>query len=124
MSPDEVVRRYLDDVDVPGDWDKLGIVPEELENVAITYVRRYRNACVSLLECCNRFGQLVLIVIHCRTNYARPVKLPARDGGSSAVRSVISYFNKDTDNVQSIVPHCGLEQALYVDNAVTSAGLP
>lgn len=66
LSPDEVVRRYLDDVDVPGDWDKLGIVPEELENVAITYVRRYRNA----------------------TNYARPVKLPARDGGSSAYHTV------------------------------------
>jgi len=56
LSPDEVERRYLDDSDVSGDWEALGVVPEELENVAITYVRRYRNAYVltsppSLLTC-------------------------------------------------------------------------
>jgi len=61
LSPDEVERRYIDESDVIGDWEALGVVPEELENVAITYVRRYRNA----------------------TNYARPVKLPTREGGSS-----------------------------------------
>jgi len=61
LSPDEVERRYLNDKEIEGDWAKLAITPEELENVAITYVRRYRNA----------------------TNYARPVKVPTRGGGSS-----------------------------------------
>jgi NADH dehydrogenase (ubiquinone) 1 alpha subcomplex subunit 9 len=46
LSPDEVERRYLNDSDVNGDWEALGVVPEELENVAITYVRRFRNAYV------------------------------------------------------------------------------
>ncbi|KAH9948833.1 NADH dehydrogenase [Amylocystis lapponica] len=49
LSPDEVRRRYIDDVNVPGDWDKLGVVPDEIEQHAIAYVRRYRSACVSLL---------------------------------------------------------------------------
>jgi len=57
LSPDEVERRFLDDVKVGrGDWDSVGVSPEHLENVAITYLRRYRSA----------------------TNYARPVKLPAK----------------------------------------------
>lgn len=61
ISPDEVTRRYLDDVGAGaengeekdlGDWDKVGVVPDEMENHAITYLRRYRSACVnsSLLE--------------------------------------------------------------------------
>ncbi|KAH7921907.1 39kDa subunit of Ndufa9, NADH ubiquinone oxidoreductase [Leucogyrophana mollusca] len=56
ISPDEVERRYIDDVDVPGDWDKLGVVPDEIENHAITYLRRYRSA----------------------ENFVRPVVFPAR----------------------------------------------
>lgn len=44
LSPDEVVRRYIDDADVPGDWDKFGITPDEIEEHAITYLRRYRSA--------------------------------------------------------------------------------
>ncbi|KZT09353.1 NADH dehydrogenase [Laetiporus sulphureus 93-53] len=55
ISPDEVLRRYLDDVDVPGDWDKVGVVPDEIEQHAITYLRRYRSA----------------------ENYSRAVQLPA-----------------------------------------------
>ncbi|CEL51784.1 NADH dehydrogenase (ubiquinone) 1 alpha subcomplex 9 [Rhizoctonia solani AG-1 IB] len=55
LSPDEVVRRYIDDSDVPGDWDALGVTPEEVEGHAITYLRRYRSA----------------------ANFARPVQLPA-----------------------------------------------
>jgi NADH dehydrogenase (ubiquinone) 1 alpha subcomplex subunit 9 len=47
ISPDEVERRYLDDVDVPGDWKAVGVVPDEIENHAITYLRRYRSAYVS-----------------------------------------------------------------------------
>ncbi|KAI8978804.1 NADH dehydrogenase [Trametes punicea] len=44
ISPDEVIRRYIDDVDVPGDWDKFGVTPDEIEEHAITYLRRYRSA--------------------------------------------------------------------------------
>jgi hypothetical protein len=52
LSPDEVERRYLDDADLPGDWDTFGVQPTEIEPVAITYLRRYRSAFVShvLLE--------------------------------------------------------------------------
>ena len=46
LSPDEVVRRYLNDVEVPGDWETFGVVPDEIEEHAITYLRRYRSACV------------------------------------------------------------------------------
>ena len=46
LSPDEVERRYIDDADVPGDWAKFGITPDEIEEHAITYLRRYRSACV------------------------------------------------------------------------------
>ncbi|KAH7885357.1 39kDa subunit of Ndufa9, NADH ubiquinone oxidoreductase [Phlebopus sp. FC_14] len=56
ISPDEVERRYLDDANVPGDWDVVGVVPDEIENHAITYLRRYRSD----------------------DNYLRPVIIPAR----------------------------------------------
>ena len=46
LSPDEVERRYIDDADTPGDWAVVGVEPDEIENHAITYVRRYRSACV------------------------------------------------------------------------------
>ena len=51
LSPDEVERRYIDDVDVPGDWDVFGVVPDEIEEHAITYLRRYRSAYVFLILC-------------------------------------------------------------------------
>lgn len=44
LCPDEVVRRYINDSDVVGDWDALGVTPEEIEGHAITYLRRYRSA--------------------------------------------------------------------------------
>lgn len=44
LSPDDVVRRYIDDVDVPGDWAAVGIEPSEIESHAISYLRRYRSA--------------------------------------------------------------------------------
>ena len=47
LSPDEVERRYIDDADTPGDWAAVGVEPDEIENHAITYVRRYRSAYVS-----------------------------------------------------------------------------
>jgi NADH dehydrogenase (ubiquinone) 1 alpha subcomplex subunit 9 len=48
ICPDEVERRYLDDVTVPGDWEAVGVTPDEIENHAITYLRRYRSAYVPL----------------------------------------------------------------------------
>ncbi|KAI0041738.1 39kDa subunit of Ndufa9, NADH ubiquinone oxidoreductase [Auriscalpium vulgare] len=56
LSPDEVVRRYIDEADTPGDWDVVGVEPDEIESHAITYVRRYRSA----------------------VNYVRPIVLPPR----------------------------------------------
>ena len=47
LSPDEVLRRYIDDADVPGDWARFGVAPDEIEEHAITYLRRYRSAYVS-----------------------------------------------------------------------------
>ena len=46
LSPDEVERRYINDVEVPGDWDKVGVAPTEIEENAILYLRRYRTSCV------------------------------------------------------------------------------
>ena len=48
LSPDEVVRRYIDDADVSGDWAAVGVVPSEVESHAITYLRRYRSAYVPI----------------------------------------------------------------------------
>jgi len=56
LTPDEVERRYIDDVEVPGDWDTVGITPDEVEPHAITYLRRYRSA----------------------DNFTRPVVFPSR----------------------------------------------
>lgn len=44
LSPDEVERRFIDDVQDAGDWAAFGIQPEEIEPLAITYLRRYRAA--------------------------------------------------------------------------------
>jgi len=56
LNPDEVERRYIDDSDVAGDWDAVGIIPDEVEAHAITYLRRYRSA----------------------ENFARPIVFPSR----------------------------------------------
>ncbi|PPR05382.1 hypothetical protein CVT24_007996 [Panaeolus cyanescens] len=44
LSPDEITRRYIDDSQVPGDWDLVGVQPTEIEAHALTYLRRYRSA--------------------------------------------------------------------------------
>lgn len=44
LSPDEVERRYIDDSQVQGNWDVVGVTPDDVEPHAITYLRRYRNA--------------------------------------------------------------------------------
>lgn len=50
LSPDDVIRRYIDDADVPGDWAAVGMSePSEIENHAITYLRRYRSAYVTFV---------------------------------------------------------------------------
>ena len=54
LSPDEVTRRFIDDVDVPGDWNTVGVQPTEIEDTAIAYLRRYRSAYV-LIELCYRY---------------------------------------------------------------------
>ncbi|KAF8443078.1 39kDa subunit of Ndufa9, NADH ubiquinone oxidoreductase [Boletus edulis BED1] len=56
ICPDEVERRYVDDVAVAGDWEAVGVVPDEVENHAITYLRRFRSA----------------------DNFQRPVVFPSR----------------------------------------------
>jgi NADH dehydrogenase (ubiquinone) 1 alpha subcomplex subunit 9 len=43
LCPDEVVRRFIDDVDVAGDWDVVGVTPTEIEQHAIKYLRRFRS---------------------------------------------------------------------------------
>ena len=49
VSPDEIERRFIDDSDVPGDWDAFGILPDPVENHVLTYVRRFRSAYVTLI---------------------------------------------------------------------------
>jgi len=61
ISPDEVERRYIDDSDVPGDWDAVGIVPTEVEPHALKYLRRYRSA----------------------ENFVRPIVFPSRAGAAA-----------------------------------------
>ncbi|TEB39924.1 NADH dehydrogenase [Coprinellus micaceus] len=65
LSKDEVVRRYINDSQVAGDWATVGVEPSEIEDHAITYLRRYRSA----------------------ANFVRPVSFPARPLVSSSCAS-------------------------------------
>ncbi|KAK0201651.1 hypothetical protein DFS33DRAFT_1385950 [Desarmillaria ectypa] len=56
LSPDEVVRRYIDDAELPSNWDLVRVTPSEIEHHAITYLRRYRSA----------------------DNFTRPIVFPSR----------------------------------------------
>jgi len=38
------VRRHIDDADVSGDWEAVGVDPTEIESHAITYLRHHRTA--------------------------------------------------------------------------------
>jgi NADH dehydrogenase (ubiquinone) 1 alpha subcomplex subunit 9 len=83
LSPDEVERRYIDDADTQGDWALVGVEPDEIENHAITYVRRYRSACVSPPTRAAYFSTPVLSnsqLAHFLTsaNYIRPIVVPPR----------------------------------------------
>lgn len=89
LSPDEVRRRYIDDVDVPGDWDKVGVQPTEIEDNAITYLRRYRSAYVSSVSARVPVSPLFTFRGQYRENTIRPVVLPAsREPPVSAVLCV------------------------------------
>lgn len=75
LSPDEVLRRYIDDAEVPGDWSAVGMSePAEIENHAITYLRRYRSAYVPIIP---RFPNLLLMLTR-RENFVRPIVFPSR----------------------------------------------
>jgi len=56
LAEDEVERRYINDSEVEGDWDRVNITPSEIEDHAITYLRRYRSS----------------------ANFVRPVVFPRR----------------------------------------------
>lgn len=44
LSPDEIERRFINVPDrAPSDWDKVGVQPVEIEEVAISILRRYRS---------------------------------------------------------------------------------
>ena len=73
LSPDEIERRYIDDATVPGDWDVVGVTPSEIENHAITYLRRYRSAYVYLPS-----FQILRADFFDSDNFIRPVTLPPR----------------------------------------------
>ena len=77
LCPDEVERRYIDDADTPGDWALVGVEPDEIENHAITYVRRYRSACVIAPLVPPRFSFFSRFV-PTSANYIRPIVLPSR----------------------------------------------
>ena len=90
LSPDEVERRYISDVEVPGDWDKFGITPDEIEEHAITYLRRYRSACVLSLLPRLRFSRRVAPTAPARVQIGR-----TRSGSGVAWRWLRAGFVAD-----------------------------
>lgn len=50
LSPDEIERRFIDDVmvDATQDWAALGVNPVEIEKIATAILRRYRSGYVNL----------------------------------------------------------------------------
>lgn len=73
LSPDEVERRYIDDSKVEGNWDTVGVTPEEVEPHAITYLRRFRSAYVLPYVLS---GQGADVIRSRRENLTRPVVFP------------------------------------------------
>ena len=67
LSPDEVERRFIDDVVYSEEgakgWADLGITPDVLEDVAIVYLRRYRSASYFDLPVSTHF--LPIVLDHC-----------------------------------------------------------
>lgn len=50
LSPDQIERRFISEPTseelAGGDWDKVGVTPAEIEDVAIAVLRRYRSGYV------------------------------------------------------------------------------
>lgn len=76
ICPDEVERRYLNDVAVAGDWEAVGVVPDAIETHAITYVRRYRSAYVCIIRDVSLSADQRRYAY--RDNFQRPVVFPSR----------------------------------------------
>jgi len=87
LSPDEIERRFIDDVMVEAaqDWATLGVNPVEVEKVATAILRRYRAGYVS-----PTFVIRGLSYAFTSSNYVRPVVLPS--DGRTTTRSV-SFFS-------------------------------
>jgi len=82
LSPDGIERRFISEPVASedesaregvqrGDWDKVGVMPVEIEDIALSVLRRYRSGCVnSSVSIC------IFIDPRYRRNYVRPVVLP------------------------------------------------
>ena len=86
LSPDEIERRFIDDVmvDAVQDWAALGVDPVEVEKIATSILRRYRSGYVH-----STFDVRDLSYVFTSSNYVRPVVLPGE--GRTTARSV-SHF--------------------------------
>ena len=100
LCPDEVERRYIDDVDVPGDWEAVGVTPSEIESHALTYLRRYRSAFVF---CSISLASSPLIDIN-RENFVRPVVFPPR-----TVRETVFLSSVDLEFIY-LTARCRVKQ--------------
>lgn len=94
LSPDEVETRYIDDVQTPGDWDAVGVVPDEIETHAIKYLRMYRSACV--LDCFPARVLKDVLTVNIRSeNYVRPIVFPPLELRSPSVSLGRFYTHRE-----------------------------
>lgn len=89
LSPDEVERRYIDDIDTPGDWDAVGVVPQEVETYAINYLRQYRSAYVYL---CARELQAFVHNLHLQRELCPPCRIPCQPVVSSELIASLHQY--------------------------------
>lgn len=85
LSPDQVERRYIDDANVEGDWDALGVVPDEIERHAVNYLQSYRAPSVLLSHV--SFIEHQLTSLNSENMYRPPV-IPDSTNRTSPERSV------------------------------------
>ena len=99
LSPDEIERRFIDDVmvDASQDWAALGVNPVEVEKVATTILRRYRSGYVN-----PTLDIRGLSYVFTSSNYVRPVVLPGE--GRTTTRTVSNFL---------IQHSCGPNETLY-----------
>jgi hypothetical protein len=109
LSPDEVERRYIDDADTQGDWALVGVEPDEIENHAITYVRRYRSACVFFPPPTPPSRGLVSLPLSCLTRNS-PIYLLARTISDPSwclqdqLSTCLSSSRKHVPDIYRIIP--------------------